>query len=188
MTEPKILFVGPLRDFSGYACASRNYVEALNKAGCDITTRHLNYDGAKFELSEDMRKLEYKNTNNINIVVQQTTPNETERKDGVFNVNIFCWETDRIAPEWVNQLNAMDLVIVSCQENMKACRTNGVVVPIEVVPFAFNSDKYKTKSQPYHLQNSDTTFKLLTVCQISKKKVLRGGGACEKQQMARAMH
>jgi glycosyltransferase involved in cell wall biosynthesis len=170
MPDPKMLFVGPLRDFSGYAAASRNYVEALDSLGCDIVTRYLNYDGAKFELPDKMLQLENKSLQNINIVVQQTTPNETERKEGLFNVNIFCWETDRIPPEWVVQLNLMDLVIVSCEENMKACRVSGVIVPIEVVPFAFNPEKYKEKNAPYHLQGSELTFKMLTVCQISKKK------------------
>jgi hypothetical protein len=39
MPDPKMLFVGPLRDFSGYAAASRNYVEALDSLGCDIVIR-----------------------------------------------------------------------------------------------------------------------------------------------------
>lgn len=168
----KMLFVGPLKDFSGYAAASRGYVGALDSMGVDVVTRHLNYDGAGFELPPHLDKLEKKDLQDINIVIQQTTPNETERKEGLFNVNIFCWETDRIPPEWVFQLNMMDLVIVSCKENMKACRTSGVIVPIEVVPFAFDVSKYDTKPAPYDLDVPSTTFKFLTVCQLSKKKGL----------------
>ena len=84
MPEPKMLFVGPFKDFSGYAEASRNYVEALSKDNCNLVARHLNYDGAKFEPSKLIKEVENKDLQDINIIVQQTTPNETERKDGSF--------------------------------------------------------------------------------------------------------
>ncbi len=168
--EPKILFVGPLKDFSGYASASRNYVNALKSIGCDIVTRHLNYDGANYKYSEQESATEARGLQDVNIVVQQTTPNETEHKLGLFNVNIFCWETDRIPAEWVMQLNLMDLVIVACKENLFACRSSGVVVPMEVVPFAFNPKKYERDVHPFNFENASKIFKILTVCQISKKK------------------
>jgi len=108
---------------------------------------------------------------NIDIVAQHTTPNETERKGGVFNVNIFCWETDRIPEEWVVQLNQMDLIVVSCDENVKACRRSGVTVPIEKVHFACDINKYNLDVVPFKLpQNLNNRFKFLSVCQYSKKK------------------
>src|SRR5690606_3058821 len=109
--NPKILYVGPLRDFSGYANAARGYLRALNLAGCNLVARALHYDGGDYRFSEHEEKLFNKDLQNIDIVIQHTTPNETERCNGVFNVNYFAWETDRVPEEWVNQLNQMDLVL-----------------------------------------------------------------------------
>lgn len=170
MKEPRILFIAPLRDISGYAEVARHYVNALDSIGCDIVTRHLIYDGAKHPPTDRELELESKPLKDIDIVVQHTTPNETEKKDGVFNVNIFCWETDRIPPEWTNQLNTMDLVIVPCRDNIDACVKSHVAVPIEKVHFAFDINRYKTKPEPFFIDNSRNMFKLLTICQISKKK------------------
>lgn len=168
--SPKILFVGPLKDFSGYANAARHYVNALDANGCNLVTRHLKYDGGQYKPTDRQRELEDRDLQNVDIIIQQTTPNETERKDGVFNVNMFCWETDRIPDEWVKQLNTMDLVIVPCRENLIASRKSGVVVPIEVVPFTFNPDDYKTTSRSFFSPETEDRFKFLTVCQVSKKK------------------
>ncbi len=168
--KPKILFVGPLKDFSGYANAARNYVRSLDKVGCELVTRSVRYDSGSYKYSDREVALENKNLQGVEIILQQTTPNETERKEGVFNVNIFCWETDRIPREWVNQINQMDLTIVPCDENLIAARKSGVVIPIEKVPFAFDVEEYKKKPQPFFTPGTEDKFKLLTICQMTKKK------------------
>lgn len=172
MKEPKILYIAPLQDFSGYATAARNYVAALDKSGCDLVTRSLHYDGGKrsgFLREEELGK---RDTQNVEIVVQHTTPNETEYLPGVFNVNYFAWETDRVPNEWVEALNKMDLVLVPCDENLRAARRSGVVVPIEKVEHAFDPSTYKRKVLPYAMPGADDYFKLLSICQISEKKGL----------------
>lgn len=168
---PKILYIAPLRDFSGYAHAARDYVRALDAYGTDLVTRDVIYDGGNYKRTEREQELFSRDVQDIDIVIQHTTPNETERKDGVFNVNIFCWETDRIPDEWVKQLNQMDLVIVSCDENLRACRRSDVVVPIEKVHFACDIDKYQKEYEPFAMPDVvDNRFKFLSVCQFSKKK------------------
>ena len=170
MNEPKMLYVGPLQDFSGYAEASRNYLDALDAAGANLVARSLNYDGANFKSSKRQQELLDLDTANVNIILQHTTPNETQRKEGCFNVSIFCWETDRIPSEWVVQLNMMDLVIVSCRDNLEACRKSGVIVPIEIVHFAFDPKKYEKDIAPFALDGGENKFKILSICQMSKKK------------------
>lgn len=171
MTEPKILFIGPLKDFSGYATVARNYVRALSLAGCDLVTRSLNYDGASRETDEFENSLESKSVAGAEIVLQHTTPSEMERFPGKFNVGLFCWETDRVPQEWVNELNGMDLVIVPCKINAMAARKSGVVVPVEVVPYAFDPAKYENvKPAPY--PKDEDTFNILAIFQYAKKKGL----------------
>jgi len=168
--NPKMLFVGPLRDFSGYASASRDYVRALDSVGANLVTRDLRYDGGAYERTTKELAIAQNNAQNINIVIQQTTPNEMEHKPGCFNVGIFCWETDRLPEMWVQQLNRMDLVIVPCEDNLQVARKSGVIVPIEKVHYASDPSRYQKTVAPFVLPGAPDAFKLLAICQYSKKK------------------
>lgn len=168
--EPKTLFVGPLRDFSGYASASRDYVRALNDSGLRLVTRDLRYDGGKYERNHFEKTVASRDVQNVNIVIQQTTPNEMHPKEGCFNVGVFCWETDRIPELWVKQLNLMDLVVVPCEQNRLVAKRCGVLTPVELIPYSCDSSRYKQKPEPYVMQGVDNCFKFLAICQYSKKK------------------
>lgn len=173
MKEPKILYIGPIKDFSGYAHAARDYIKALDLSGCNLVTRALRYDNGDYEFSPREAELFNKDTSDVDIVIQHTTPNETEKLPGVFNVNYFAWETDRVPPEWVEQLNKMDLVLVPCDENIKVSRKSGVTVPMVKIPHTFDYHKYEIPTTPYSLGGGlDKSFKFLSICQYSKKKAV----------------
>ncbi|TFH25844.1 glycosyltransferase [Candidatus Bathyarchaeota archaeon] len=170
MSQPKALFVAPLRDFSGYASVSRDYARALNNAGLTIVTRDLIYDNGQYKRNSAECTWADNNTQGVNIVIQQTTPNEMEPKAGCFNVGIFCWETDRIPDLWVNQLNKMDLILVPCEDNLLVARKCGVITPVEKVPYSCTINKYEKSLVPFITPGAEDAFKFLAVCQYSKKK------------------
>ncbi len=169
MSLPKVLYVGPLKDFSGYASASRDYVMALDSVGVPLVTRALRYDGGDYVPSKRMRDLENESLQGVEIVLQHTTPNEQEPRAGKFNVGAFCWETDRIPQVWVDHLNRMELVLVPCQDNLDVAKRCGVHVPIEKVGYACDVEKYKVEAKPFVVQGAEDAFKFLSVFQFSKK-------------------
>lgn len=171
MKEPKALYVAPLRDFSGYASASRDYVRALNDAGgISLVTRDLRYDGGKYRRNSFERRLAARSAQDVDIVIQQTTPNEMERKDGCFNVGVFCWETDQIPDMWVHQLNLMDLILVPCRENLLTVKKCGVLTPVEQIHYATDLDRFNRPLKPFSMPYANDHFKFLAICQYSKKK------------------
>jgi glycosyltransferase involved in cell wall biosynthesis len=170
--SPKMLFVGPLRDFSGYASVARDYVRALNDAGSFLVTRDLCYDGGKYKKNPFEKMVAGRDTQDVQIVIQQTTPNEMEPKPGCFNVGIFCWETDKIPEQWVQQLNRMDLILVPCKENLLVTKRCGVLTPVELLPYSCDASRYEKKPKPYTMAGVDNSFKFLAICQYSKKKGL----------------
>jgi len=105
----KILYIAPVRDFSGYANAARGYIRALYQAGADIAVRAIRYDkadpGSMYEPTDIENKLLKRDLKNIDIVIQHTTPNEMRPMDDKVNIAIVAWETTRIPPYWVNKLN-----------------------------------------------------------------------------------
>jgi len=167
---PKVLYVAPLNDFSGYAEVARNYVRALDLAGVNLVTRDLKYDSGEYKKSEREKELATRDIQDVDIIIQQTTPNETEYKDGVFNINAFCWETDRIPKQWADMLNKMDLILVPIEQNRIAAQKSGVVKPIVVVPYSFNIERYKRKIDSLVIPGADNSFKFLSILQYSKKK------------------
>ncbi len=170
--KPKILYISPYKDFSGYASVSRDYILALDKLDYNVVTRALRYDGGDDTTSDRLDELENKDLRDIDIVFQHTTPNEMEAKEGKFNVGAFCWETDKIPQVWVDQLNKMDLVLVPCRDNLETVRRCGVVVPVEQVPYACDTNKYEIDQTPFLVPRSQGSFKFLSIFQYSKKKSL----------------
>lgn len=168
--SPKILYIAPIKDFSGYAHAARDYIRALDGEGCNLVTRAVQYDGGNYKFSPREEELFCRDTQGVDIVIQQTTPNETHPLPGVFNVTYFAWETDRIPVEWVNQLNQMDLVLVPCDANAEACRKSGVIVPVVKIPHTFDTAKYSKELSPYQVHGLDDRFKFLAICQYARKK------------------
>lgn len=170
LNNPKVLFVGPLKDFSGYASVARDYVRALNDAGMHIVTRDLRYDGGNYKRNHFEKHLARRDAQNVDIIIQQTTPNEMEPKPGCFNVGVFCWETDRLPDLWVHQLNKMDLVLVPCEDNLFVTRKSGVLTPVEKVPYSCDTSKYSKEIEPFIIPGAPDAFKFLAICQYSKKK------------------
>jgi glycosyltransferase involved in cell wall biosynthesis len=142
----KILYIAPVRDFSGYATASRGYIRALYQAGADLVVRPVRYDkadpGTEYKPTDVERELLRRDLHNIDIVIQHVTPNEMRPIEGKINIAVVAWETTRIPPYWADKLNKFDAVITFCDASVTAFRDSGVTVPIHKVPHTFQMNSY----------------------------------------------
>jgi len=142
----KILYIGPVKDFSGYSVAARGYVQALDQAGADITVRAVKYDqadpGSSYECTQRERDLLKKPLEDIDVVIQHTTPNECRPVKGKVDIAVVAWETTRIPQYWVDKLNKFDAVITFCDASVNAFKDCGVTVPIHKIPHTFDIPNY----------------------------------------------
>ncbi|MHA2063132.1 MAG: glycosyltransferase [Candidatus Thorarchaeota archaeon] len=142
----KILYIAPVRDFSGYAVAARGYIRALHEAGADLVVRPVRYDqadpGTAYQPTDLERELLKRDLNNVDIVIQHVTPNEMRPVAGKINIAVVAWETTRIPAYWVEKLNRFDAVITFCDASVVAFRECGVTVPIHKVPHTFDIPGY----------------------------------------------
>ena len=175
----KILYIAPVRDFSGYAVAARGYVRALDQAGADITVRAIRYDqadpGSSYQCTQRERELLRKPLNDIDVVIQHTTPNECRPVEGKVNIAIVAWETTRIPEYWVEKLNRFDAVITFCQASVDAFTDCGVTVPIHKVPHTFDIPSYTLDDVDAIVAPSDPEvlkkrFIFYNISQFSTKK------------------
>lgn len=175
----KILYIAPVRDFSGYATAARGYVRALHEAGADLAVRAVRYDqadpGTQYVLTDLENELMKRSLDDVDIVIQHTTPNEMRPVAGKTNIAVVAWETTRIPDYWVDKLNKFDMVITFCDASIKAFKDCGVTVPIEKVPHTFDIPSYnldavdKLKS-PTNPDFPGDRFVFYNISQFSTKK------------------
>lgn len=175
----RILYIAPVRDFSGYANAARGYIRALHQAGADLVVRPVRYDradtGAEYIPTDLEKELLRKPLKDIDVIIQHTTPNESRPVEGKINVAIVAWETTRIPAYWAAKLNKFDAVITFCEASVEAFNNSGVTVPVLKVPHTFDMSSYNlddiepisSPGDPTFLENK---FIFYNISQFSSKK------------------
>jgi len=175
----KILYIGPVRDFSGYATAARGYIRALHQAGADLVVRPVRYDqadpGTSYTPTDLEKELLSRDLNDVDVVIQHITPNEMRPVSGKVNIAVVAWETTRIPKYWVEKLNQFDVVMTFCEASREAFTNSGVEVPIYKVPHTFDIPTYnlddiepiKSPSDPTLLSDR---FVFYNISQFSTKK------------------
>lgn len=175
----KILYIGPVRDFSGYATAARGYIRALHQAGADLTVRPVRYDqadpGTAYKPTPLESALLQKSLHGVDVVIQHLTPNEMRIAPGKTNIAVVAWETDRIPQYWVDKLNQFDGVITFCEASVEAFKNSGVKVPIYKVPHTFDMSSYSLDgvepvASPSEPDLLSKRFVFYNISQFSAKK------------------
>jgi glycosyltransferase involved in cell wall biosynthesis len=173
----RILFTGPLLDFSGFAHASRNFLKALIKTNNDIVARELVYDssdeGKEYIPESWMLECLEKPLDGIEMVLQMTTCNiEAVPVKGVCNGLYTFLESDRVQKSWADKANSFDFIVVPCIANADALKRSGVTVPIVVCPLPSDNSVYEKEYPSLDLQIPDIKNKTVfyNICQLSGKK------------------
>jgi len=175
----KILYIGPVRDFSGYATAARGYIQALHDAGANLVVRPVRYDqadpGTGYKVTDLERELLKRDLDGVDVVIQHLTPNEMRPAPGKTNIAIVAWETTRIPSYWADKLNQFDSVMTFCDASVEAFKDSGVTVPIHKVPHTFDISSYSLDDTEAIMSPSDPNFLkdrfvFYNISQFSQKK------------------
>jgi hypothetical protein len=136
----KVLFCGPLLDFSGFAHASRAFLKTLQQdSNLQVAARALKYDrldgGQKFEPEQKLKDVLQVNLQDVDMALQMTTCNiEAHPVPGVCNGLYTFLETDRLQIQWATKANEFDFLMVPCRANAQALLNSGVTKPVLVCP------------------------------------------------------
>lgn len=170
----KLLFTGPLLDFSGFAHASRNFLRALVASQkLDLVARPLRYDRADkpFVTDEWLDELLKKDLQNVDMAIQMTTCNiEAQPVPGICNGLYTFLESDRLQHSWAAKANEFDFLLVPCRHNAEAMMRSGVQKPILVVPPPCDTSVYDKHYKPFQIDNAGDRTVFYTICQLSAKK------------------
>jgi glycosyltransferase involved in cell wall biosynthesis len=171
----KLLFCGPLKDFSGFAHASRSFLKCLNEGNLDLAARAITYDkldgGKSIEPQPWLEELLRKDIQNVDMVIQMTTCNiEAVPVPGVCNGLYTFIESDRMQAAWVAKANEFDFIMVSCRANAEAMVRSGVTTPVLVCAVPCDKEMYEKPYTAYPIENAGERTIFYNICQLSQKK------------------
>lgn len=175
--SPKVAWIGPFRDGTGYAVASIHSILALDRVGVNIAPRHVKL--ATQEVAPPARLEELERTTSIDdvdIVVQHMLPHLFAYKAGVKNIGYFHYETTHFIPSgWQLYANTMDEIWVCSPENKEACIKSGIKVPVKVVPIPADLDQYKKPhaTLPF-IRGTSNRYAFYAISDWSSRKNLDG--------------
>lgn len=141
----KVLYIGYLKESSGWGCAARDYALALDAAGVDVVVRCIMLKNSTYELPPRLAELESKSSAGCDVCVQHLLPHHFEF-NGKFqkNFGLFVCESSHFKESnWADQCNFMDEIIVPCCDNFLATRFSGVTVPMHIVPHATDVTRFE---------------------------------------------
>ncbi len=174
--EPKVLFVGNVRDGTGYSVAGANYVLALDRVGVDVVYRNIKLNNEVHELPPRILELEKKSSSGCNVVVQHSLPHHFVSDSRLVNVGLFAWETSSFrTSSWADRLNLMDAVWVVNRQQADACKSSGVKRPVYVAPHTCDTSRYERSYEPFgplaeYRRRGDFLF--YTIGEFSRRKNL----------------
>jgi glycosyltransferase involved in cell wall biosynthesis len=171
----RVLFGGPLKDFSGFAHASRNFLKLLQSSDFEISARSITYDrlddGQRPDYGDKLEKALKGPISGIDLFIQMTTCNqEAEPAPGVCNALYTFIESDRLNPQWVQKANTFDFLMVPSVANAEAFARSGVIKPILVAPPSCDVQDYTAPYEPFDIPNAENRTVFYNICQLSSKK------------------
>jgi len=172
----KLLFTGPLLDFSGFATASRIFLRTLlQDDSMVVTARALKYDqldpGQKFVAESWLTDALQRDLQGVDVAIQMTTCNvEAVPIPGILNGLYTFLESSHMQLSWAAKANEFDFLMVPSKSNAEAMFNSGVVKPIVVCGLPCDEDVYAKQYEPYILEHAGDRTVFYNICQLSNKK------------------
>lgn len=179
LTPGSLVWLAPFLNSSGYGEEARGLLRALTRRGMHVAARSSGDDSSSFvEMLRENPELALLLSKSLNLEVGSApvtavlhAPGYVMRRmpDVDFTVGRTMFETDRLPPDWVTQLNLLDEVWVPSSFNLETFRSAGVTIPIEVVPGGVDGSLYRPGVKPLALRGAQGCV-FLSVFEWSHRK------------------
>jgi glycosyltransferase involved in cell wall biosynthesis len=132
-------WVGALFDSSGYASASRGYINTLLDTGqIELSLGALTFEQQRTTHTQFHHRVKDLIDKPLphKIQISHLTPENypSHKSKTAYNIGYTAWETSRLPDSWVPLINLMDEVWVPSKWNRDVFKQSGVNIPIIVIP------------------------------------------------------
>lgn len=165
----KILFIGHVREKSGWGNTARDWINALLVAGVDLTVRSIDFEPTA-ELSKEIVECMRKCDTEYDAVIQNVIPTffEYHAKAGK-NIGLFFLDSfDINLTPWAQKLSIMDEIWVTNHDAMSEvlrCNPNS-----HVVNPAIDLDKYEKVKHTINIPETEGNRKLYFIGELNPRK------------------
>lgn len=163
-TAGSLVWWAPFLNNSGYGEEARGLLAALARRRVHVAARSSGDDSSSFvEMLKESPDLAILLSEALNREVGGAPVTSVIHAPGYamrrmpevdFTVGRTMFETDRLPPDWVAQLNLLDEVWVPSSFNVETFRSAGVTTPIEVVPGGVDGSLYRPALKPLPLPST----------------------------------
>jgi glycosyltransferase involved in cell wall biosynthesis len=169
----KILYIGHYRENSGWAEAAKNCILAMDKSGLDVVCRNVTLTKDK-QINGRLLELEQKSSDGCDICIQNVLPHHmvysTQFKK---NIGYMALESTSIKHlSWFNYLEQMDELWVPNSDSKHFLEDDGIKNSVRVVPYAFDTNKYKKQYRNISIPEAEGKFKFYYIGDMNDRKNL----------------
>lgn len=148
----KLAYLSTYRDNTEMSAAAISNILACEAAGIDVVCRPISLSQSPPSIECSVEHLETKDLNGVDVVVQHVVPTFFEYVRGVKNVGCFGFDADNFnRSSWTRSCNLMDELWVPSYACRQAVLDSNVVVPVHVVPYSCNHEKFMNSPEPLDL-------------------------------------
>lgn len=169
MAGISINYYGYFTPYGGYGIANLNWITYLTRAGIDVYPHNkFSYRLASKEreiIGQEQAAILDKPFVKQRIGVVETTPYDFYLNTSKFRIANTMIESSRMGKTWVNQCNAMDLIVVPNEFQKNAFIQSGVVCPIKIVRHGTWTEMF-----PYYERPERPVFTFGTVGYLNERK------------------
>jgi glycosyltransferase involved in cell wall biosynthesis len=175
----KVVYSAALPDLSGYAQAARGYVYSLDSVGLEVCADPRTFEPWRPQylvgdvMSRRLYSLIGRDRTGAQAHIIHHTPDlyHEYQASGRVKVGYFAWETSRLPPKWVHNLNAyVKETWVPCAYLKKVSEESGVTIPVWILPHAIPLPEQDWKPASSIKGLPEDRFKFYSVFQWSERK------------------
>jgi glycosyltransferase involved in cell wall biosynthesis len=168
----KVLYIGNYRDISGWGSVAESNILAMNSVGIDVVARPVSF-GPQKPVNSIIEAMEAKPCAGADICIQHCLPKHYYYNSKIKNIGFYCVESfDFYYSKWHKYINMMDRAWVMCDQNREASIRSGVSIPIDVVHYSIDPNKYDANKKTAKISELDNTFNFCFVGEWNNRKDL----------------
>ena len=170
----KVLYIGVLRDGSGWSHAANDTILAMDKVGIDVVPRSISFKttfSPHDEIPARVKELMDNDESGCDICIQHIPPSSMSYNGHFKNIGYFESETSHFSNSgWQNYLNTMDEIWIPNAQMSFACNKSGVNKIPKIIPHACDTSRYSQYYDKIKNPQFDNKFIFYTICDFNRRK------------------
>lgn len=165
----KVLYIGHYRENTGWGVGALNHMLALKSVGVDVVARNVQLSNSLSDVPEDIKSMEKNSLQGIDYCIQHILPFhcvETKK----FKKNVLFMPFESKVKSNNSFLSHVKLDELWVPNNYNQQMLKEIDVDSKVVPYAFDTDKYKKPYEELNFGISSNKFKFYFIGTADHRK------------------